>query len=253
MNKHHGQGITDDIAVVCSEYSIDNNQLAGFGFDDQYFHLGVHTKLKEKPNLDENFGFTWDPAHLLQLADKDTIKECAWIHETCNSISAILSKFSFGKTFEQAIDKARELQLDFKAPLWFSETRFAAYAHGVLKNFIENYQVVRQVLEKVAEGDDQRAPDACDLLRRIRGIGFVVKLLLCCDFYSIMGKLSKTLQQVNVPIWSKLNAVEEFLQALQDFIHKRKDALLTYRMYEADLQKCIFKTHPVLLSDVGIQ
>ncbi|XP_071841669.1 uncharacterized protein [Apostichopus japonicus] len=182
VKKHHGQGITDDIAAVCSEYSIHNNQLAGFGFDGQYFHLGVHTKLKENLNLDENFGLTWDPAHLLQLADMDTRKECAWIDETCNSISAILSKFSFSKTFEQAIDKARELQLDFKAPLWFSETRFAAYAHGVFENFIENYQVVCQVFEKVAEGDDQRAPDACDLLRRIRDIGFVVNCYYVATF-----------------------------------------------------------------------
>ena len=252
VKKHDGQGITDDIVAVCSEYSIDNNQLAGFGFDGQYFHLGVDSKLKDKLNLDEKVGFTWDLAHLLQLADKDTRKECAWIEETCNSISAILSKFSFGKTFEEAIDKARELDLEFKAPLWFSETRFAAYAHLVFKNFIENYQVVRQVLEKVAESDDQRAPDACALLRRIRGLAFVVKLLLCCDFYSIMGKVSKTLQLVNVPIWSKLNAVEEFLQALQDFIQKGKDALPTYQKHEEDLQKCIFQTHPVLLSDVGI-
>ena len=122
----------------------------------------------------------------------------------------------------------------------------------MFKNFIENYQAVRQVLEKVAESDDQRAPDACALLRRIRGLAFVVKLLLCCDFYSIMGKVSKTLQLVNVPIWSKLNAVEEFLQALQDFIQKGKDALPTYQKHEEDLQKCIFQTHPVLLSDVGI-
>ena len=55
-------------------YSIDNNQPAGFGFDGQYFHLGVDSKLKDKLNLDEKVGFTWDLAHLLQLADKDTEK-----------------------------------------------------------------------------------------------------------------------------------------------------------------------------------
>ena len=115
VKKHDGQGITDDIVAVFSEYSIDKNQLAGFGFDGQYFHLGFDSKLKDKLNLDEKVSFTWDLVHL-QFADKDTRKECAWIEETCNSISAILSKFSFGKTFEEAIDKARELDLDFKAP-----------------------------------------------------------------------------------------------------------------------------------------
>lgn len=168
VKKHDGEAIAEDIANVCKQYSIDNDQLAGFGFDGQYFNLGVPNKLRDKLHLDQNVAFTWDPAHLLQLADKDARKLCPWIDETCRDIAAILSKFSFGKTFEEAIDKAAALGIDFKAPRWFSETRFAAYAHGVFGNFVENYHVIRQVLEQVAASDDQRAPDMCNLLRRVR-------------------------------------------------------------------------------------
>lgn len=246
VKKHNGDAIAQDVADICHDYSINSDQLAGFGFDGQYFHLGVHNKLKDKLNLDENVQFTWDPAHLLQLADKDMRKDCPWIEETCKDIGAILAKFSFGKTFEQAIDKASDLGLDFKAPLWFSETRFAAYAHTVFANFINNYEVVRQVLEEVAESDDQRATDACSLLRRIRSIDFVVKLLICCDFYSITGTLSKVLQRVDYPVWSKLKAIEEYLQALHNFVHP------SYQKHEANLQQCTFQNHPLLLSDVGI-
>ena len=101
VTRHDGEGIASDIAEVCASYDIGSDLLAGFGFDGQYFHLKIPAKLKEKLNLSENVGFTWDPAHLLQLADKDTRKSNEWIDEVCKVIASVLSKFSFGKTFEE--------------------------------------------------------------------------------------------------------------------------------------------------------
>ncbi|KAJ8042147.1 hypothetical protein HOLleu_13139 [Holothuria leucospilota] len=179
VTRHAGDGIAQDISDMCKTYSIHSDQLAGFGFDGQYFHFKVPEKLKEN-SLRMKVRFIWDPAHLLQLADKDTHKECQWIDDIYKHIAAVLSKFSFGKTFEEAIAKASQLGLAFKAPHWFSDTRFAAYAHGMFRNFIDNYQVptvVRQVLGKIAESDDQRAGDACSLLRRIRTLEFAINML----------------------------------------------------------------------------
>lgn len=251
VTRHDGDGIAEDISDMCKTYSIHSDQIAGFGFDGQYFHLKVPEKLKEKLSLDESVGFIWDPAHLLQLADKDTRKECQWIDDICKDIAAVLSKFSFGKTFEEAIAKASELGLAFKAPQWFSDTRFAAYAHGVFRNFIDNYQVVRQVLGKVAESDDQRAGDACSLLGRIRTLEFAIKLLICCDFYSLTGSLSQSLQLVDHPVWLKMNAVDEYLEALKELC-KDKAALPSYNKYESELSKGVFHTQPLLAVDVGL-
>ncbi|KAJ8041006.1 hypothetical protein HOLleu_15484 [Holothuria leucospilota] len=189
--KHDGLSIADEICEVCTTYGILSRQLAGFGFDGQYFHLKVDSKLKEKLKLDDTVGFMWDPAHLLQLADKDTRKKIDWTDEISKDIAAVLNKFSFGKTFESALDKAHLLGVDLKAPLWFSETRFAAFAYTVFQNFVDNYKVIRSVLEDIAATDDQRANEACSLLRRIRKLDFIGKLLLCVDYYRVLDELVK--------------------------------------------------------------
>ena len=65
--------------------------------------------------MNDKLGFSWDPAHTLQLADKDTRKDegLDWIDRICNDIAA---KFAVGKTFEAALEKAHELGIDMKAP-----------------------------------------------------------------------------------------------------------------------------------------
>ena len=111
------------------------------GFDGQYFNLNVHTKVHTKLELDERVEFVWDAAHLLQLADKDMRKDTVWIADVCKDIAAILTKFSFGKNFEALLNMAHNLGVDLKAPLWFSEMRFAAYAHRVFQNFVDIYAI----------------------------------------------------------------------------------------------------------------
>ena len=116
VSNHDGEAISDDIVQLCEKYNINANQIAGFGFDGQYFNLNVHTKLREKMQLDEKVAFIWDTAHLLQLADKDMRKNTDWIEAICKDIAAILGKFSFGKNFEAALDMAHELGIDPQSP-----------------------------------------------------------------------------------------------------------------------------------------
>ena len=101
---------------------MDRGQLAGFGFDGQYFILHVEIHLREQLELSSSVPMVWDPAHLLQLADKDMRKDVPWIEEVCKDMSNILTKFSYWKLFEAALDKASELGVDLMAPLWFSAT-----------------------------------------------------------------------------------------------------------------------------------
>ena len=95
--KHDGDSIAEDIGSMCTKYKIQNDQIAGFGFDGQYFNLNAHTKLLDKMKLSKNVNFAWDPAHLLQLADKDMQKSISWIDSICKDIGAVLSQFQFGK------------------------------------------------------------------------------------------------------------------------------------------------------------
>ena len=59
------------------------------------------------------------------------------MEDITRDIAAVLSKFSFGKNFEAAVDKAKELGMDLRAPQWFSDTRFAGFAYTVFHNFLE--------------------------------------------------------------------------------------------------------------------
>ena len=118
---------------------------------------------------------------------------------------------------------AHNLGVDLKAPTWFSETRFASYAHNVFKNFSDNYGTVRRVLDNIAASDNRQAKDADDLLRRIRTLEFVVKLLLCVDFYRALGVVSQTLQQVNIPFWKKTKTIEYFMVCLGEMVEGKPD------------------------------
>ncbi len=246
---HDGESIATDIIDLCKIYDIKNSQIAGFGFDGQYFHLNVDSKLKTKMHLDDKVGFSWDPAHKLQLADKDTRKDEDWIDGICSDISAVLNKFAFGKTFEAALEKAHELGIDMKAPLWFSDTRFAAFAHMVFNNFINNYEIVRRVLEDIAASNTPRAKEADDLLRRINKVDFVGKTLILIDYYKHLSEVSQILQKVDHPVWSKANAVHEYIELLRTWDDSRYQSFVHY---QADLASCQFKNLPLLRNPTSL-
>ena len=219
--------------------------------------------MKDKLQLDDTVGFLWDTAHVLQLADKDTRKSNefgGWIDDIAADIAAVLCKFSFGKLFEAAIEKAHDLGIDLKAPQWFSDTRFAAYAYTVFNNlnFMMNYKVVRSVLEDVAASNDKRAKEADDLLRRIRKVDFVAKALILVDYYRHLGKVSQALQRVDYPIWLKAQALRDYIKSLEnmklwdDHDNDETGCHATFCSYETDLQKCKYEGLPLLTSDVGL-
>ncbi len=252
VTKHDGDAIAQDIHDVAKAYNITGDQIGGFGFDGQYFNLNVPSKLKEKMRLNESVNYVWDPAHKLQLADHDMRREIGWVDDVCKDIGAVLSKFKFGKTFEAAIHEAARLHIDFRALLWFSETRFATYAYTVFRNFLNNYGVVRRVLEDVAASNDSNAQEADNLLRRIRSMDFLGKLLICTDFYREMGILSSTLQQVNLCFWTRKDAVDNYLQILSDAADWKEDHLSVFHSYLNDLQNCVFGGVPIFVHDIGL-
>ena len=252
--KHHdGRSIAEDICNATNSYNIQPSQIAGYGFDGQYFKLNVPTHINNILELDDMVSFTWDAAHLLQLAEKDTrTKETPWMEDLIKTIAAVLNKFQFGKSFEAAIEKAAALGVDLKAPQWFSDTRFASFAHIVFRNFMDNYKVIRSVLEEIAASDDIRASDACALLGRIRTIDFVTKLLVCVDFYGALGEISNVLQKVDMPIWDKARALKEYFLTLEKQQAWEDQEWKKVRHHEDEIMKCEFFGFPVLVGNVGL-
>lgn len=96
------------------------------GFGGQYFQLKVDQHLKQRLGFGDNgdVDFIWDVAHILELAKKDVRKEeMKWIEEdVTNPIADVLRMFSFGKLFEKLLETAAKLELNIRAPQWFSDT-----------------------------------------------------------------------------------------------------------------------------------
>jgi hypothetical protein len=120
---------------------------------------------------------------------------------------------------------------------------------------MDNYAIVRRVLEEIAAGSDPRAKDACDLLRRIRKVDFVAKLLILLDFYKHLGAVSRDLQQVDHPIWLKAASLRAYITALgemQTWNHAEPQYHEEFFSHEAELEACIFADLPLLVADVGL-
>ena len=142
-----------------------------------------------------------------------------------------------------------------KAPLWFSDTRFAAFAHLVFKNFMDNYTIIRRVLEEIAESDTSRAKDACDLLRRIRKFDFVAKALILIDFYKHLGAVSRDLQRVDHPVWLKASTLSAYITALEEMQTWNAESSQYHEAFcshQAELENCEFAKLPLLIADVGL-
>ena len=67
-------------------------------------------------------------------------------------------------------------------------------------HFIDNYVIHCSILEAVAASYDPKANDAENILRRMWSIDFIMKLMMCKDFYFKVGEASLLLQTVDMPI-----------------------------------------------------
>jgi len=90
LTKHYDGTTAWDI---CAKYNIETDQIVGFGFNGYYFHFNIDKKLRQTMMLNKTVTFVWDPAYLLQLANKDMCKETEWISEASQDIGAVLGKF----------------------------------------------------------------------------------------------------------------------------------------------------------------
>ena len=63
LKQHDGKGITESIVEQLKLWNIDESQIEGGSFDEQYFHLNVPEHMSNSLNLPEQFKCVWDPLH----------------------------------------------------------------------------------------------------------------------------------------------------------------------------------------------
>lgn len=129
--------------------------------------------------------FTWDPAHLVELGDKDMKKreEGKFPKSVEKIVTEVQKGVRCGKSY---MELSIEMQNENKEPRAinaFSDTRFA-YEGRILNNFNHNLPGLYNHLNKT------RNP----LADRINNTEFVSKLTITQDVYEKVGEISKTIQ-----------------------------------------------------------
>lgn len=92
--------------------------------------------------------WTWDPAHLIELAEADMKKsaEGKFPKQVEKIVTEVQNEVRFGKSYFQLQEEMRREDKIPRAVTAFSNTRFAEYEGGVLKNVINNYPGLLNVL-----------------------------------------------------------------------------------------------------------
>ena len=101
--------------------------------------------------------------------------------------------------------ESQNLEIEFKLPTFFSETRFANSIKKVYFNFREDYPALIQLLEDIQmnkfQGNSterQKALEASELSNSIYNKKFAVILSGTCDIYEVFSHGINILQKVNI-------------------------------------------------------
>ena len=102
--------------------------------------------------------------------------------------------------------KAEGVEVTFRPPRFFSDTRFANYSYKVFLSFLENFgAIVRVLAEMIEKGqatgasarEREKADKAAGLLSKILNLKFLLQLAIVCDVYKHFGACINLLQKVN--------------------------------------------------------
>lgn len=163
------------------------------------------------------YSFQWDPAHIIELAEKDARKSEKSDKNSCepvvNTISRISQKFSHGQSYRLLLEEADNASTDetetekekIRTPGHFSETRFATHSSEVFRKWINNYKFYYSMLNN--EADDE--------LTNIDNAPFVFSCAGLSDIYEVIGAFSNALQKPDIPPWEVSAIQETYISTLE--------------------------------------
>ena len=131
---------------IAEAYLVDlEEQLQAFNNDGQYFGLNVEKhvyNLRKDLAKKKNFLlFNWDPSHRNALADKDARKEQknqnSYFNDVLQTVQWCFKHIGYGKNFEEYLALCKELDINPRAPITFSDTRFPQFSYNTLLNFLQ--------------------------------------------------------------------------------------------------------------------
>ena len=165
--------------------------MQAFNNDGQYFGLNVAKHIFElRENLQKRkdfIMFNWDPSHRNALADKDARKEQkeekSYFNEVLETVQWTFKNVGYGKHFEEYLAICKELDIDARAPITFSDTRFPQFSYNTLRNFLQVYVGLLKQLKAEDAAKNGKKTAVNSALRKIKTKAFVITLAGATDIY----------------------------------------------------------------------
>ena len=220
-------GLAKMAKKVLNDAGAEDEQLEGLGWDGEYIKKGVKSKLMDLLNIEDwnheqKDGWitsVWEPAHELELATKDVMKESVfeWFNKDVELINEAVGLLNIGKGLQMSIETADNLGLPHYKLKTMSDTRFVAYWGGCLVSFEKDLQISIEVLKVKSETDSK--PESREkskrILKRISTQEFMMLNLGLIDIYEQLGEASKALQKVEQFPWTILEIQRSLVESLK--------------------------------------
>ena len=215
-----GKAVSDHLLEMCKSMGFPINfirkHLSGLAMDGQYTNLHVDEHVANELLTEVNL--SWDPAHRIELAHKDSKKSSKgnFVEKTLNIINKVQNHFKTGNSFEHLLTLS-DLSEVFLTPKSFKDMKFISHSCTVFSSFISDFKSFVAGLNK----DD----DDFILRDKILDSGFIFDMLFLSDLCITVGRFSKLVQQVNKLPWQYGNNINQLKISLQRGLHSLEQLL----------------------------
>ena len=204
VDKHGGKDIAEQMIKVAEVYLGDlAEQVQAFNNDGQYFGFNVKRHVfEQRPELElrkEFLLFNWDLAHRNALGDKDARSESSVImffNDKLSTIQWIFKHVGYGKHYEEYLVLCKDLGIDSRAPLTFSDTRFPQFSYKTLRNFLQVYVGLLHQMDAEDTLKDGKDVALNSALKKMKTKAFVITVAGATDIYRREQILSQQCQKL---------------------------------------------------------
>ena len=236
-----GAEVAKNLLLALSPYKLTpealKNQLTAQAYGGAYFHDSVPAHFCKLLGLDIKWSYgSWDQAHILELVAGDDLRKSltvvdddlvvelnmdtgeedptAWYARVAIQVGDVLSKYKYGKTFEELLATAKEFAVRLRKPKKFCETRFLQAEYKVYQSYLINWKVIHAHLAKkltehqavihnkrsvTASKEDQAKLDS--LVSRLgnhKSFSLIAELACLSDIFAHIKATSLKYQTMNV-------------------------------------------------------
>ena len=242
VTKHSGKDVAENLNNEVKEF-ISPEQYQGGSYDGAYIHDSVPKHLNEIMKVNDNDTQNdWDALHKSGVAEKHARKEeeSNWVNELVDVGATCFIVINFGKAYEEALEIALAIDIEFEKPKFHSDTRFANHGSKVLKSLLNDLPVIieryKEIKNENIASNVQKKRDkgihASNMLKKIDNKKFILSLTGLVDIYSHFSAIVSELQVVNKLPFERFDKFNNLCNDL------KKKVVTVYEHSQCEIEKC---------------